>query len=128
VTNLTAMTGGVDVENDSELRQRFKDTFMRNIAGTEDWYLGLAYQNQNVSRAVCFGPIRKYVTQIAVPSSGATLNLAPLLAADVKYAWPQGESVFKNLGQDDEVFYRPGDDYIFTSGSSPQFTTCPAAS
>jgi uncharacterized phage protein gp47/JayE len=122
VTNLTAMTGGVDVENDSELRQRFKDTFMRNIAGTEDWYLGLAYQNQNVSRAVCFGPIRKYVTQIAVPSSGATLNLAPLLAADVKYAWPQGESVFKNLGQDDEVFYRPGDDYIFTSGSSPQFT------
>lgn len=122
VTNLTALTGGVDVETDAELRQRFKDTFMRNIAGTEDWYLGLAYQNKNVSKAVCFGPIRKYVTQIAVPADDGTLNLAPLLAADVKYAWPRGESVFKNLGQTDEVFYRPFDDYIFVAGGSPQFT------
>ncbi|QZE10478.1 baseplate wedge protein [Mycobacterium phage ScoobyDoobyDoo] len=118
VTNLTALTGGVDVETDAELRQRFKDTFMRNIAGTEDWYLGLAYQNKNVSKAVCFGPIRKYVTQVAVPDT--TLNLP--VTNDVKYAWPKGEVVFKNLGQADEVFYRPGDDYTFTSGSSPQIT------
>lgn len=122
VTNLTALTGGVDVETDAELRQRFKDTFMRNIAGTEDWYLGLAYQNKNVSRAVCFGPTRKYVTQINVPGDDETLNLTPLLAQDVKYAWPRGESVFKNLGQTDEVFYRPIDDYIFVAGGSPQFT------
>lgn len=83
VTNLTSMTGGVDVETDAELRQRFKDTFMRNIAGTEDWYLGLCYQNKNVSKAACFGPIRKYVTQIAVPNTTLTLPVT----ADVKYAW-----------------------------------------
>ncbi|ACH62137.1 hypothetical protein MYRNA_136 [Mycobacterium phage Myrna] len=118
VTNLTALTGGVDVETDAELRQRFKDTFMRNIAGTEDWYLGLAYQNKNVSRAACFGPIRKYVTQIAVPDT--TLNLP--VTNDVKYAWPKGETVFKNLGQEDEKFYRPFDDYTFTAGASPQIT------
>lgn len=118
VTNLQAFTGGVDVETDDELRQRFKDTFMRNVAGTEDWYLGLAYQNQNVSKAACFGPIRKYVTQVAVPNTTLTLPVT----GDVKYAWPAGETVFKNLGQEDEVFYRPIDDYIFVSGGSPQLT------
>ncbi|QDF18848.1 baseplate wedge protein [Gordonia phage SCentae] len=116
VTNLLAMTGGVDVETDDELRQRFKDTFLRNIAGTADWYLGLAYQNIHVSKAVVFGPITKYTTQVNVPDT--TLNLP--VTADVKYAWADGESVFKNLGQSDEVFYRPIDDYNFISGTSPQ--------
>jgi Baseplate J-like protein len=116
VTNLTSMTGGVDAETDDELRQRFKDTLLRNIAGTEDWYLGLAYQNINVSKAMCVGPIRKYATQINVPSVALTLPVS----ADVKYAWPDGESVFSNLGQDNEIFYRPIDDYNFISGSSPQ--------
>jgi len=118
VTNLQAFTGGVDPETDDELRQRFKDTFLRNIAGTEDWYLGLAYQNKFVSKAACFGPIRKYSTQIAVPNG--TLNLP--VTADVKYAWPAGETVFKDLGQETETFYRPIDDYTFTAGSSPQIT------
>lgn len=118
VTNLQSFTGGVDVETDQELRQRFKDTFLRNIAGTEDWYLGLAYQNQNVSKAACFGPIRKYATQVAAPNS--TVNLP--VTADVKYAWPRGETVFKDLGQDTETFYRPNDDYTFLAGGSPQLT------
>lgn len=118
VTNLQAFTGGVDVETDAELRQRFKDTFLRNIAGTEDWYLGLCYQNQNVSKAACFGPIRKYATQVAVPSVTVSLPVT----ADVKYAWNAGETIFKDLGQDTETFYRPIDDYNFTSGASPQVT------
>jgi len=63
-TNLQSFTGGVDVETDDELRQRFKDTFLRNVAGTEDFYLGLCYQNKNVSKAACFGPIRQYATQV----------------------------------------------------------------
>ncbi len=63
-TNLQAFTGGVDVETDDELRQRFKDTFLRNVAGTEDFYLGLCYQHNKVSKAACFGPIRKYATQV----------------------------------------------------------------
>lgn len=124
VTNLTSFTGGVDIETDAELRQRFKDTFLRNIAGTEDWYLGLAFQNKNVSKAVCFGPIRKYVTQIAAPNDGDTLNLGSVITSDVKYAWEGGSHVhlFKNLGQADEVFYRIGDDFEWSGGSSPQLT------
>lgn len=125
VTNLQSFLGGVDVETDEELRQRFKDTLLRNVIGTEDWYLGLCYQNKNVSKATCFGPIRKYATQIEVPSAALSQQqIDAYLTGDVKYAWP-GDwhvSVFKNLGQDDEVFYRRGVDFNWTAGPAPGFT------
>lgn len=126
VTNLQAFTGGVDVETDDELRQRFKDTFLRNVIGTEDWYLGMAYQNKNVSKAVCFGPIRKFGTQMEIDAD--TVNLVGDAFDDVKYAWP-GDGhvhVFKNLGQSDETFYLPSVDYQWVAGTSPQFRRLPS--
>lgn len=127
VTNLQALTGGVDVETDEELRQRFKDTFLRNVTGTEDWYLGLCYQNSNISKAVCFGPIKKYATQIVIPADTdgdpTPVSLDPLIAADIKYSWDgdQHVYVYKNLGQDDEVFYRRNVDYTWVAGPEPRF-------
>lgn len=126
VTNLQSFLGGVDVETDEELRQRFKDTLLRNVIGTEDWYLGLCYQNKNVNKATCFGPIRRYATQIQVPAGALSQQqIDSYLTGDVKYAWP-GDwhvSVFKNLGQDDEVFYRSGVDFNWTAGPAPGFAT-----
>jgi uncharacterized phage protein gp47/JayE len=118
VTNLQAMTGGVDVETDAELRQRFKDTLLRNIAGTSDWYEALCQQNTNVSRVTVFGPTSLYQTQVAVTTSG---NWPLSLNQDVKYAWPQMESIFTDLGQETETFYSPVDDYVYNGGSSPTF-------
>ena len=125
VTNLQSFLGGVDPETDEELRQRFKDTLLRNVIGTEDWYLNLAYQNKHVKKAACFGPIRRYATQIEVPETNLSQSaIDAYLTADVKYAWP-GDwhvSVFKNLGQEDEVFYRRGLDYNWTGGPTPAFS------
>lgn len=125
VTNLQSFLGGVNPETDEELRQRFKDTLLRNVIGTEDWYLGLCYQNKHVKKAACFGPIRRYATQIEVPTAGLSqAAIDAYLTADVKYAWP-GDwhvSVFKNLGQEDEVFYRRGIDFDWVGGPSPAFT------
>jgi len=125
VTNLQSFLGGVNVETDEELRQRFKDTLLRNVIGTEDWYLGLCYQNKYVTKAACFGPIRKYATQVEVPSAALSQQqISAYLTGDVKYAWP-GDwhvSVFKNLGQDDEVFYRRGVDFNWTAGPNPGFS------
>lgn len=120
-TNLTALTGGVDTETDMELRQRFKDTLLRNIAGTPDYYRSLALQNNRVSRVTVFGITDLYRTQIAAPS--ATLNLS--LSQDVKYIWPGMHSVFTNLGQEDMTFYSPIYDYALSSGGSPVFTRIP---
>lgn len=114
-TNLAAMTGGVDTETDAELRQRFKDTLLRNIAGTADWYEALCQQNTNVSRVVVYGPLSLYQTQIAVPSTTLVLPVNQ----DVKYAWFNMESVFDNLGQSNEVFYSPINDYVYNGGTSP---------
>lgn len=125
VTNLQTFLGGVNPETDEELRQRFKDTLLRNVIGTEDWYLGLAYQNKHVKKAACFGPLRRYATQIEVPAGQLDQQaIDDYLTADVKFAWP-GDwhvSVFKNLGQEDEVFYRRGVDYEWVGGPSPSFS------
>lgn len=126
-TNLQAMTGGVDVETDEELRHRFENTFLRNVSGTEDWYKALCLQNKNVSRASVYGPVSTYRTQIVAPGtsgSNGTVNLSVLRSprlnagTDVGYVWPGMESVFVNLGQSNEIFYNPGFDYELTSGST----------
>jgi uncharacterized phage protein gp47/JayE len=116
VSNLTAMYGGVDNETDQELRQRFKDTLLRSVAGTADWYEALCQQNNNVSRVKVFGPINLYQTQFSVPSGTLTLPVNQ----DVKYAWPQMESIFTDIGQETESFYSPIYDYTWTGGISPQ--------
>lgn len=121
VTNLQAFTGGVDIETDDELRQRFKDTFLRNVTGTEDFYLGLCYQNRHVSKAACFGPVRKYSTQVEVSDN---IDLSEYVDQDVKYVWP-GDGhvhVFKDLGQSSEVFYQINEDFEWLAGSSPELT------
>lgn len=117
-TNLTALTGGVNVETDAELRQRFKDTLLRNIAGTADWYRALCLQNNRVSRVAVFGVTTLYRTQIAAPATTLTLPVHQ----DVKYVWPDMHSCFANIGQEDAVFYSPIYDYALSSGASPVFT------
>ncbi|QGJ94914.1 baseplate J protein [Gordonia phage RedWattleHog] len=119
VTNLTPMTGGVDVETDDDLRQRFKNTFLRNIAGTEDFYRSLCIANYHVSKVAIYGPTTMYRTQVAVPSGSVVLPVHQ----DVKYVWPETQSVFKNLAQPGEVFYTPGGvDYTWGSGSQATLT------
>jgi len=119
VTNLAAMSGGVDVETDAELRMRFKATLLRNIAGTSDWYRAIALQNNTVSRVTVFGPTTLYTTQIEVPATTLTLPVTQ----DVKYAWGGMSSCFTDLGQESEVFYSDVDDYNLSAGVSPVFTT-----
>lgn len=120
VTNLAAMTGGVDPESDSALRQRFKDTMLRNIAGTPDWYISLALQNVNVSRATVVGPISLYRTQIEVP---AVYQDVP--TGGVKYIWKDGASVFTDLGQATERFYIPDVDYQMSGTTLASFMRLP---
>lgn len=116
-TNLTAFTGGVDVESDVQLRSRFINTFLRNIAGTKDFYLAQVLQSKYVSRSVVFGPVTRYRTQMVVPNVGVS---TPIVAVtnDIKYVWAQSSAVFQNLGSASELFFTEGVDYTI-SGSGP---------
>ncbi len=118
-TNSAAMTGGTDVETDAQLRQRFMDTLLRNISGTPDWYINLALQNNNVSRAAVYGPVSLYATQITVPET--TLSVS--VGTDVAYVWPGQTSCFTGIGTSDEVFYDPTYDYTLSSGAPPPVFT-----
>jgi uncharacterized phage protein gp47/JayE len=127
VSNLAAMTGGVDTESDAALRQRFKDTLLRNVSGTRDWYLSLCLLSNSVSRANVVGPVSLYRTQIEVPAAGASMTVP---VEEVKYVWKDSASVFTNLGQvsddpaENEKYYIPGSDFTLSSGTTtaPIFT------
>lgn len=114
VTNLASTTGGVDTETDPALRQRFKDTLLRNIAGTSDWYISLALQNVNVSRASVVGPIKLYKTQVEILNTATTIPVS-----GVKHIWRDGASVFTDLGQSTERFYVPETDYSLSGYTTP---------
>lgn len=118
-TNSAAMTGGTNTETDASLRQRFMDTFLRNISGTSDWYINLALQNNNVARAAVYGPISLYSTQITVPETTLSISVND----DVKYVWPGETSVFTGIGTSGEVFYDPTYDYTLSSGAPPPVFT-----
>lgn len=114
-TNLSPLTGGINVETDSELRQRFKDTMLRNAAGTTDYYRALCLQNNRVSKVAVFGATSLYRTQIVAPATSTALSVSQ----DVKYIWSGMHSCFANYGQEDAVFYSPIYDYGLSSGPSP---------
>ena len=60
ITNQAPTVGGNNRESDDELRQRFIMTVFRNEAGTADQILGLAYANENVTRAIVVGQEARY--------------------------------------------------------------------
>lgn len=78
VSNPSSLTGGTDGESDSQLRDRFKRTLFRNLAGTEDMYLGVAINDPDVSAAVVLGPSEKYRERIEVVGGTATSTITLL--------------------------------------------------
>lgn len=67
VTNNGPIIGGTDGESDSELRARWKTTVFRNLAGTEDQFLALAFNEPEVTQATVVGASERFVEQLQVP-------------------------------------------------------------
>lgn len=78
VSNPASLTGGSDGESDQQLRDRFKRTLFRNLAGTEDMYLGVALNDPDVSSAVVLGPAERYRERIEVVGGTATSTITLL--------------------------------------------------
>jgi hypothetical protein len=55
VTN-SLLSGGTDAETDNQLIQRWQNTAFKNLAGTEDQFLALAFGNPETRRAKVLGP------------------------------------------------------------------------
>jgi hypothetical protein len=72
VTNIDPITGGVGQETDTELRDRFKRTVFRSMAGTEQMYTGVALDDPDCTSAVVLGASKRRREQIQISSGAAT--------------------------------------------------------
>jgi len=75
VTNPAPLTGGADAETDDQLKERFRRSIFRNLAGTEDMFLGIALNDDNVTGATVIGPSERWREQIQVTSGTAVSTI-----------------------------------------------------
>ncbi len=113
-TNIDPFINGKDDETDDELRARFKKTFLRNIAGTTDFYTALALQATGVKRIKILGPTNAFDCQV---QTGAAATPVTLPSKNCKFVWPQGYSVSENRGSTTQAWFTETNDYTITSGS-----------
>lgn len=116
VNNLEPIIGGRSIETDQELRERFTNTFLRNVAGTEDFYRGICLAHQNVSRVAVYGPISRYHEQLQIKSGSFTSE-----NNHSKYTWPLSTFVSTSLAED--ITYKiNGVDYNVLENVPPVFS------
>lgn len=115
VTNVSATFGGLDQETDTALRARWKATVFRNVAGTEDMFLGVALNDPDCFAANVVTATKMVREQIQVVSGGATSTVN-----DAKYVF--GTPVFLGLDIDNGDVFVNGHDYTFTATTPPTIT------
>lgn len=122
VENRNNTVNGVDVESDAELRQRIRQTFLRNVAGTEDAYRGVSDKVNGTNRVNVIGPIERWEEQMEVvdlsDDLGGGVGFQSMIPCS-KYTWPRQTYLVREPGTDNEMVYREGTDYIVDRSYDP---------
>lgn len=111
-TNMVATTGGADAESDDALRERFKRTVFRNLAGTEAMFLGVALENPRVTQANVIGATKEWSEQVEIIGGNATSTVQ-----DASYIYPDSETFGSDILGDD--VFTPGVHYSFDANVPP---------
>ncbi|MFH8483104.1 baseplate J/gp47 family protein [Streptomyces sp. NPDC018055] len=112
VVNPSALTGGTSRETDSELRERWKKTVFRSLAGTEQMYLGVALDDGDCYAASVVGSSRTRSEILQVPVSG---NIVTQIT-DARYIYSSPVQVVKADGTPLVKDY----DYTWIPSNPPQ--------
>lgn len=112
VVNADAMTGGAAQETDSELRERWKKTVFRNMAGTESNYLGIALNDPDCGAANVLGAAKRRREQLQIVSGAATTTVTQAL-----YTYTGNQIVGRDLEAGDISL--SGVDYTWNTGVNP---------
>lgn len=115
IINNSPFAGGQDVESDENLRARFRQTVLRNIAGTADFYRDMCLMHKDVSKVNIIGPISRWTEQLQMTDTGCSSTISTDIS---KYLWPSSEIVSKNVGMDGEKFYVPDLHYQKTTAQN----------
>ena len=105
-TNMNPMTGGMDMETDSELRERWRRTAFRSMAGTEQMYLGLALDDSSVTAAQVIGASKRRREQVQMIDGFGQSSVD-----DSSYVFPTGVYVGPSI--DDGNLMLNGIDYFW---------------
>lgn len=114
VENQLNTSNGVETESDPELRKRIRQTFLRNVAGTEDAYRGVSDKVNGTRRVNVVGPIERWEEQLQVEklpdSLGGGYGFQSMIPCS-KYTWPRQTYLVREPGTSKEKTYREGTDY-----------------
>lgn len=86
LTNEDPTSGGVDGEDDTQYKIRFKNSLFRNMAGTYDNFLALALSQAAVTKANVIGPVSRYQEYVQVPSVNDVAQRTRVRASDGTYS------------------------------------------
>jgi uncharacterized phage protein gp47/JayE len=112
-TNTLPMTSGLDLEDDETLRNRWKQTVFRNLAGTEQMYRAMALQSEDPVTAVnVIGPKKTWVDRVTV-ASGTT---GAITFGNPEFIYANGVFVAVSLGASNLL--SPKTDYAVTINNS----------
>lgn len=112
IVNAAAFTGGETQETDSELRERWKRTVFRNMAGTEAMFLGIALNDPDCTAANVIGVAERRREQLQIVTGQAVSTLT-----QSKYTYTGNQIVGKNLELGDISL--PGLDYNWNTAVNP---------
>lgn len=122
VENPYNMVGGTNTESDAELRKRIRQTFLRNVAGTEDAYRGIVDVIQGVTRVNVIGPIERWEEQLEVvnlpQSAGGGVGVQSMIDCS-KFTWPRQSYLVKEPGTANERVFTPGVEYTLDTSYNP---------
>lgn len=126
VENPDNMSNGVDIETDAELRKRIRQTFLRNVAGTEDAYRGVSDKVNGTRRVNVVGPIERWEEQLEVVELDGGLGGGHGFTSMIpcsKFTWPRQTYLVKEPGTPNEKTYREGIDYQVDTTHDPVHPT-----
>jgi uncharacterized phage protein gp47/JayE len=112
VTNPIAFIGGRDTESDSQLRERYRQTRFRGEVGTTDYYAGLCFRANSVSRVRVLDAEVRYQEQLQLTpfvgiQEGWMTATSSLPVTEVRVIYP-GTFTYTELGTALEKMYTEG--------------------
>lgn len=115
-TNIVSFTGGADAETDDQLRDRFKRTVFRNMAGTAPMFLGIALDDEAVTHANVIGATKRRRESVEIVGQEAFSTVQ-----DAAYIYP-GSQVFGPDIDNGQIF-TPEVHYQFDHTQNPPKVT-----
>lgn len=113
VTNQSPLSGGTEMETDAQLRDRWKKTVFRSLAGTEQMYLGVALDDPDCYVANVIGASKRRREQLQMPISG----IAEATVEDATHVYSEPVFVGENIDGGDIL--APATDYTWNTLVNP---------